>query len=141
MVAVMSLDITSAIVQMALSQKDTLASRWWVVLSAVSQLLVHTSTGVVLAKTFPISPARQDPCQACMRVVWWGTFDSCNKVPWTFWVYWILRTVLVMRSCAIGLHHMHFYDLGERISRGEKLSQEISWSGHLLRSTPIIPGR
>jgi hypothetical protein len=133
MVAVMSLDITSAIVQMALSQKDTLASRWWVVLSAVSQLLVHTSTGVVLAKTFPISPARQDPCQACMRVVWWGTFDSCNKVPWTFWVYWILRTVLVMRSCAIGLHHMHFYDLGERISRGEKLSQEISWSGHLLR--------
>ncbi|KAI4743319.1 hypothetical protein E4T50_06294 [Aureobasidium sp. EXF-12298] len=131
MVAVMSLDITSAIVQMTLSQKDTLASRWWVVLNAISQLLVHISIGVVLGKTFPISPAKQDPCQTCVRVVWWGTFDSCNKVPWKFWIYWVLRTLLFMRSCAVGLHHMHFYDLGERIARGQKLSQEVTWSSHL----------
>ncbi|KAI4777369.1 hypothetical protein E4T52_07711 [Aureobasidium sp. EXF-3400] len=133
MVAVMSLDITSAIVQMTLSQKDTLASRWWIVLNAISQLLVHISIGVVLGKTFPISPARQDPCQTCVRVVRWGTFDSCNQVPRNFWIYWVLRTLLVMRSCAIGLHHMHFYDFGERIARGEKSSQEVSWSSHVLR--------
>jgi hypothetical protein len=133
MVAVMSIDITSAVVQMTLSQKDTLASRWWVVLNAISQILVNVSIGVVLGKTFPIPSARQDPSQTCVRVVWWGTFDSCDKVPWTFWLYWIVRTLLVMRSCAIGLHHMHFYDFGERIARGEKSSQEVSWSSHVLR--------
>ncbi|KAH0288917.1 hypothetical protein M436DRAFT_83927 [Aureobasidium namibiae CBS 147.97] len=62
MVAVMSLDITSATVQMALSQKDTLSSRWWVVLNTTSQLLVHASIGVVFGNTFPISSAQQDPC-------------------------------------------------------------------------------
>jgi hypothetical protein len=133
MVAVMSLDITSATVQMALSQKDTLASRWWVVLNLISQLLVQASLGIVLGKAFPFSPTRQDPCQPCVRAVWWGTFDSCNKVPLTFWIYWTLRTVLVMRSCAIGLHHMHFYDFGDRITRGEKSSQEVSRCSHLLR--------
>jgi hypothetical protein len=133
MVAVMSLDITSATVQMALSQKDTLASRWWVVLNSISQLLVQASLGIVLGKAFPFSPAKQDPCQPCVRAVWWGTFDSCNKVPLTFWIYWTLRTVLVMRSCAIGLHHMHFYDFGDRITRGEKSSQEVSRCSHLLR--------
>jgi hypothetical protein len=133
MVAVMSLDITSATVQMALSQKDTLASRWWVVLNSISQLFVQASLGIVLGKAFPFSPAKQDPCQPCVRAVWWGAFDSCNEVPLTFWIYWVLRTVLVMRSCAIGLHHMHFYDFGERIARGEKSSQEVSWSSRLLR--------
>jgi len=133
MVAVMSLDITSATVQMALSQKDTLSSRWWVVLNATSQLLVHASIGVVLGNTFPISSAQQDPCQPCVRVIWWSIFDSCDKVPGTFWLYFALRTLLVLRSCAIGLHHMHFYDLGERIARGEKSSQEVSWSSHFLR--------
>jgi hypothetical protein len=133
MVAVMSLDITSATVQMALSQKDTLASRWWVVLNSISQLLVQTSLGIVLGKAFPFSPAKQDPCQPCVRAVWWGAFDSCDKVPFAFWIYWTLRTVLLMRSCAIGLRHMHFYDFGDRIARGEKSSQEVSRSSHLLR--------
>lgn len=133
MVAVMSLDITSAMVQMALSQKDTLSSRWWVVLNAISQLLVHASIGVVLGNTFPISSTQQDSCQPCVRVVWWSVFDSCGKVPWTFWLYFALRTILIIRTCAIGLHHMHFYDLGERIARGEKSSQEVSWSSRFLR--------
>lgn len=133
MVAVMSLDITSAIVQMALSQKDTLASRWWVVLNSISQLLVQVCLGIVLSKTLPISSAKQDPCQPCVRVVWWGTFDSCGEVPWTFWIYWTLRTLLVIRSGAIGLHHMHFYDIGERIARDENSGEDVSWSSHLLR--------
>jgi hypothetical protein len=133
MVAVMSLDITSAIVQMALSQKETLASRWWVTLCAISQLLVQASLGIVLGKIFPFSSAKQDPCQKCVRVVWWGTFDSCKEVPWAFCIYWVVRGLLVMRSCATGLHHMHYYDLGERIARGEKLSQEVSRSSRLLR--------
>lgn len=133
MVAIMSLDITSAVVQMALSQKDTLASRWWVVLNAISQSLAQTSLCIVLGKTFPMSFANQDPCQPCVRAIWWGTFDPCKEVPWTFWIYWTLRTLLIMRSCAIALHHMHFYDLGERIERDEKSSQEVSWSSHLLR--------
>jgi hypothetical protein len=133
MVAVMSLDITSAIVQMALSQKETLASRWWVTLCAISQSLVQASLGIVLGKMFPFSSAQQDPCQKCVRAVWWGTFDSCKEVPWAFCIYWVVRGLLVMRSCAIGLHHMHYYDLGERIARGEKSSQEISRSSRLIR--------
>jgi hypothetical protein len=150
MVAVMSLDITSAIVQMALSQKDTLASRWWITLNTISQLLVQASLGIVLGKTFPFSSGRQDPCQNCVRMVWWGTFDSCKEVPPAFCIYWVVRGLLVMRSCAIGLHHMHYYDLGERVARGEKLSQELSRSSHVLRlltftdivneKTAITPG-
>jgi hypothetical protein len=150
MVAVMSLDITSAIVQMALSQKETLASRWWVTLCAISQSLVQASLGIVLGKIFPFSSAKQDPCQKCVRVVWWGTFDSCKEVPWAFCIYWVVRGLLVMRSCAIGLHHMHYYDFGERIARGEKSSQEVSRSSRLLRlltltdlvneKTAITPG-
>ncbi|KAG9803212.1 hypothetical protein KCU77_g23331, partial [Aureobasidium melanogenum] len=46
MVAVMSLEVTSATVQMALSQKETLASRWWVVLNSASQLLVQASLAI-----------------------------------------------------------------------------------------------
>lgn len=133
MVAVMSLDTISAIVQMALSQKDTLASRWWVVLNAISQLFVHASIGIVLGKTFPLSSAQQDPCRPCVRVVWWSTFTSCKKVPWMFWLYYTVRALLVIRSCAIGLHHMHYYDFGERIARGEKPSQKVSQGSHLLR--------
>lgn len=133
MVAVMSLEVTSATVQIALSQKDVLASRWWIVLNSASQLLVQVSLATVIGNFFPMSSAQQDPCQPCVRAVWWGTFDSCKKVPWTFWIYWAIRTLLTVRSCAIGLHHMHYYDFSERVARGEKSTGKISWSSFLLR--------
>ncbi|KAH0151337.1 hypothetical protein KCU86_g21710, partial [Aureobasidium melanogenum] len=128
MVAVMSLEVTSATVQMALSQKETLASRWWVVLNSASQLLVQASLAIVVGVSFPMSSVQQDPCQPCVRAVWWGTFDSCKKVPRMFWIYWTIRTLTAVRSCAIGLHHMHFYDFSERIAKGEKPTKKISWS-------------
>lgn len=133
MVAVMSLEITSATVQISLSQKETLASRWWVVLNSVSQLLVQISLATVLGMSFPMSSALQDPCQPCVRAVWWGIFDSCKNVPWTFWIYWTMRTLIFIRSCAIGLRHMHYYDLSERIARGEKATTKTSWTNSLLR--------
>ncbi|KAH0033421.1 hypothetical protein KCU78_g2486, partial [Aureobasidium melanogenum] len=133
MVAVMSLEVTSATVQMALSQKETLASRWWVVLNSASQLLVQASLAIVVGVSFPMSSVQQDPCQPCVRAVWWGTFDSCKKVPRMFWIYWTIRTLTAVRSCAIGLHHMHFYDFSERIAKGEKPTKKISWSSSLLQ--------
>ncbi|KAH0343680.1 hypothetical protein KCU83_g8714, partial [Aureobasidium melanogenum] len=133
MVAVMSLEVTSATVQMALSQKETLASRWWVVLNSASQLLVQASLAIVVGVSFPMSSVQQDPCQPCVRAVWWGTFDSCNKVPRMFWLYWTIRTLTAVRSCAIGLHHMHFYDLSERVAKGEKPTKKMSWSSSLLQ--------
>ncbi|KAI5269497.1 hypothetical protein E4T47_06987 [Aureobasidium subglaciale] len=133
MATTMSLDITSASIQMALSQKETLASRWWVVLNAISQLLSQIVLGIVLGRTFPVSLDQQDICQPCVRAIWWGTFDSCNKVPWSFWIYLALRTLLTLRSCAISLHHMHFYDLAERVALGGKSGSEISWFNRYLR--------
>ncbi|KAH0275259.1 hypothetical protein KCU91_g4699, partial [Aureobasidium melanogenum] len=133
MVAIMSLEVTSATVQMALSQKEILASRWWVVLNSASQLFVQASLAIVIGVSFPMSSAQQDPCQPCVRAVWWGTFDSCKQVPWMFWIYWSMRTLITLRSCAIGLHHMHFYDLSERVAKGEKTTKNISWSNSLLQ--------
>ncbi|KAI5207052.1 hypothetical protein E4T39_02070 [Aureobasidium subglaciale] len=133
MAATMSLDITSATVQMALSQKETLASRWWVVLNSISQLLSHIVLGVILGGTFPMALDQQDTCQPCVRAIWWGTFDSCNQVPWSFWIYLALRILLTLRSCAISLHHMHFYDLAERALLSEKSGDEVSWFNQLLR--------
>ncbi|KAG9953801.1 hypothetical protein KCU85_g1141, partial [Aureobasidium melanogenum] len=133
MVAIMSLEVTSATVQMALSQKEILASRWWVVLNSASQLFVQASLAIVIGVSFPMSPAQKDPCQPCVRAVWWGTFDSCKQVPWMFWIYWSMRTLIALRSCAIGLHHMHFYDLSERVAKGETTTKKISWSNSLLQ--------
>lgn len=133
MVTCMSLDITSATVQIAISQKEALASRWWVVLNAVSQLAVQATLGTVMKSSFPLSSAQQDPCQTCARAIWWGVFDSCKAVPWTFWNYSKVRALLTLRSCAISLHHMHFFDLSERAAKGEKQVDSVSWENQYLR--------
>ncbi|KAG9752864.1 hypothetical protein KCU80_g12873, partial [Aureobasidium melanogenum] len=80
MVAVMSLEVTSATVQMALSQKETLASRWWVVLNSASQLLVQASLAIVVGVSFPMSSVQQDPCTQDVLDLLDHTNPNCQRI-------------------------------------------------------------
>ncbi|KAK5724022.1 hypothetical protein LTR17_013684 [Elasticomyces elasticus] len=91
-VALLSIDATSAALSATTSNKDALAARTFVGLCAFAQVTAAVAAIVTVA-TLGHSWAEQRSAECCSRQVWWTTWTSCGYPGPNLWLYILLGMV------------------------------------------------
>jgi hypothetical protein len=119
-ITVAMLDTQSVVLSAVLSSKDALASRWYIVLTAVVQCFVWIV--VLIASTKLHNPSfyhSEDFC--CLRETWMSSsFHACGpkiELRFTFLAYWITHIYDTVQSTMLAMQHMTLFDSLEKIDR------------------------
>ncbi|KAK4893919.1 hypothetical protein LTR27_007725 [Elasticomyces elasticus] len=91
-IAVLSIDATSAALSATMSNKDALAARTFVGVCALAQVFAAIAVIIAVA-TLGNLGAEQRITACCSRHVWWSTWTSCDYPGSNFWLYILLSVV------------------------------------------------
>lgn len=133
-VAAIIIDSTSAATSMALSGKQSLTSRLFVVIYSGLQLLALIPVGMAVFRTSALDLPNTS-CQA--QVYWWGTLEAGLKVPASFWLYFGLRFVSYTHRAWLAIHFTTLFDLIEKVDRGQH--REMRNPPHQLELREVNP--
>jgi ankyrin repeat protein len=107
----MCVDGLCATITMTLSDKTTLASRWFVYLASIFQVLALILIFAALG-LWNDTATRTD---CCRTVVWWGVVSSCRKLPRTTICYFVARTITLLHGIYLALIQTSGFDKAKKL--------------------------
>jgi hypothetical protein len=114
-IACICIDGVSALIMMTLSDKTALASRWYVYISGVIQMLAFVVVGIALFRLLQRHEIDDwESTQCCVRVAWWGTISSCEGLSIGTIIYGVFRIATTIHAFMLAYQHMHQYDLAKK---------------------------
>jgi hypothetical protein len=132
-ITVVMLDAQSIALSAVLSSKDALASRWYVLLTAVVQCFAWT---VVLVASTRLEETSffnaENPC--CLRETWMSSyFHTCGtgiQLRTGFLTYWISHAYDTVQSLVLALLHTTMFDSLEKVDRKHQRDLETDPAHH-----------
>ncbi|KAJ2993585.1 hypothetical protein NUW58_g1794 [Xylaria curta] len=114
----MVLDAQNIALSMQLVTKETLASRWQVVMVWLGQVIGLVTVGALVGGFTTTNWLDTSDCR-CFSVFWWAWFTNCpSEFPGDvapFWMYFGLRCTTVLHGAYISSAKMGSFDRAERI--------------------------
>lgn len=111
MIACMCIDLTAAGLQMTTSGKETLASRWFVLASALNQIVAATIVVAMLARIRNNYSISSDHCAL---INWWGRIDSCTGPSASTWLYIAVRWCITYHGLWLDWRHSQTFHIMEK---------------------------
>jgi hypothetical protein len=109
----MQVDALSAALSMTYSDKETLASRWFILCAVLCQCVAWSSVGYVTS-TLPTSIG-----PFTFRVFWGVEFENRQSVPKAFWLYFSLRVLDELHNSWLALSWTALFNEAEHDCRAE----------------------
>jgi hypothetical protein len=109
----MQVDALSAALSMTYSDKETLASRWFILCAVLCQGVAWSSVGYVTS-TLPTSIG-----PFTFRVFWGVEFENRQSVPKAFWLYLSLRVLNELHNSWLALSWTALFNEAEHDCRAE----------------------
>lgn len=126
-VACISIDFTSAGLQMTSSTKEALSSRWVTGVAAINQLVGLALMMAMLAHT------RDRPSTgACYDMIWRGTITSCGGASLSTWLYIGVLSLILLHGLWLDCRYSPVFDRWEK--DWKELSpyrQQVYWDKQL----------
>ncbi|KAK5682755.1 hypothetical protein LTS10_005885 [Elasticomyces elasticus] len=118
-IALLSIDATSAALSATMSNKYALAARTFVGLCAMAQALAGISMSVAVA-TLGHFWAEQHVTTCCSTHIWWATWTSCGYPGPSTWLYVLLSAITRGYDVAIAFHLAPKLDRSKKEAEGKK---------------------
>jgi ankyrin repeat protein len=107
----MCVDGLCATITMTLSDKTTLASRWFVYLASMFQILAM----ILIFATLGLWNDAATRTDCCTTVVWWGVVSSCRELPRTTICYFLARTITLLHGTYLALIQTSDFDEAKKL--------------------------
>lgn len=111
MIACMCIDLTAAGLQMTSSGKETLAARWFVLASALNQIVAAATVVAMLAR---IRYNYLFSSNNCAVINWWGRIDSCTGPSASMWLYIAVRWCILYHGLWLDWRHSQNFHVMEK---------------------------
>jgi hypothetical protein len=118
-IGTMILDAQNMALSIQLGSKDTLASRWQVGVTTITQAFGLVVEAILISKFTSGTSLVTDQCK-CLTFFWWGWISNCAKLPSQaaiLWTYYACHLVASFQSNFHAIWNARFFD---RAERGEK---------------------
>jgi hypothetical protein len=139
-ITVAMLDTQSIALSAVLSSKDALASRWYVMLTAIVQCFVWSVVLVSCTHLRNLSFYNSENL-CCLRETWMSSyFHTCGskvQLRFSLLAYWITHAYDTIQSTILAVLHTTLFDSLDKVDRQSKSDGNL----YVSQSTPTLYGR
>jgi hypothetical protein len=117
MVTCMCIDGLCATISMTFSHKTALASRWYVFISSLIQVIsmVFVICAIELCHwKGKIDSKTDDQTPCCTSVAWWGTITSCSAPSLAMRCYLVVRLFTSLHGSSLAIYHTFAFDAAKK---------------------------
>ncbi|ETS80632.1 hypothetical protein PFICI_08161 [Pestalotiopsis fici W106-1] len=121
-IGTMILDAQNMALSIQLGSKETLASRWQVGITTVTQAFGLVVEAIFISKLTSGPSLVTDQCK-CLTFFWWGWISNCAKIPSQaaiLWTYYACRLIAICQSNFHALWNTKNFDRAQKAENDPK---------------------